>query len=417
MTQPPVGWQSASLGEVCRIASGATPKTATHEYWGGDIAWITPDDMSKDRSQTLLAGARSLTTAGYESCSARLFPAGSVIYSSRAPIGYVAIAGSEMCTNQGCKTAVPPDYLNSRYLYHYLRWITPDIESRASGTTFKEISGKRFAETELIWPTLDEQRRIVTTLEDHLSRLDAASAGLTISGFRLSRFAERLLERLIDPESLGASDLEPIGNLIEAGRKIAYGVLIPGPHTDDGIPLVRVGDIRRGRVDSSALKRVAPEVVEKYPRTMLRGGELLLTLVGTIGRVGVVPDELVGANVARAVGVLPLSGKVEARFLAYALQAPSLQRDLIGRAHEVARKTLNLEDVRRFVVPVPTMDTQWRIVREMDAQMSMLNETEGAIRMAERRSLGLRRSLLAAAFTGRLTGSTNASDIEELSGV
>ncbi len=190
MRRLPSGWQCASLGDICRIVSGATPKTAVTEYWGGDVTWITPDDLSKDRSQTMSSGARSLTRAGYESCSARLFPAGSVVYSSRAPIGYVAIAGKEMCTNQGCKTAVPPDFIYPQYLYHYLRWMTPDIQARASGTTFKEISGKRFAETQLLWPSLSEQQRIVDILEDHLSRLDAAECQLLQVATKTSAWAK-----------------------------------------------------------------------------------------------------------------------------------------------------------------------------------------------------------------------------------
>src|SRR3954453_5230480 len=107
----PSGWQEAALGDVCKIVAGATPKTGVPDYWGGDIRWITPNDLSKDRSQTLAGGERNLSLAGYESCSARLFPQGSVIVSSRAPIGYVAIAAAEMCTNQGCKTAVPPEFI------------------------------------------------------------------------------------------------------------------------------------------------------------------------------------------------------------------------------------------------------------------------------------------------------------------
>lgn len=107
---------------MCRIVSGATPKTGVTKYWGGgEIPWLTPNDMSRDRSQTLTGGERYLTELGYDSCSARLFPAGSVIVSSRAPVGYVAIAGREMCTNQGCKTAVPPDFIEPRYLYWELR--------------------------------------------------------------------------------------------------------------------------------------------------------------------------------------------------------------------------------------------------------------------------------------------------------
>lgn len=113
----PPGWRTAPLGDVCRVVSGSTPKTEVAEYWGGDIPWLTPDDLSKHRGKLITGGRRGLTQAGYASCSTRLTPVGSVLYSSRAPIGYVAIATREMCTNQGFKTAVPGPDLLPDFLY------------------------------------------------------------------------------------------------------------------------------------------------------------------------------------------------------------------------------------------------------------------------------------------------------------
>ena len=187
MTLPP-GWRSAPLSESCLVVSGATPKTSEAQYWGGDVEWVTPADMSRDRSQYISGGLRRLTRAGYDSCSTRLVPSGSVVFSSRAPIGYVAITKGPLSTNQGCKTAVPLPGLDPRFLYWQLIWRTPEIASRARGTTFKEISGRAFGETELAWPPLDEQRRIVEILEDHVSRLDAAAS----AGPRQSRDVGRV---------------------------------------------------------------------------------------------------------------------------------------------------------------------------------------------------------------------------------
>ena len=174
--QLPEGWEISPIGDRCKIVSGSTPKTSVPEYWGGDIPWLTPDDLSKNRSKIVERGARSITRAGLDSCSTRLVPPGSVIFTSRAPIGYVAIAANEMCTNQGFKTAVPSSDIRSDFLYWQLQHVTPDIRSRASGTTFLEISGKGFAATKIVVPPLAEQERIVEILEEQLSRLDAALA-------------------------------------------------------------------------------------------------------------------------------------------------------------------------------------------------------------------------------------------------
>ncbi|WP_291751245.1 restriction endonuclease subunit S, partial [Cellulomonas sp. 73-92] len=196
MTTLPDGWRAEELGSICRVYSGATPKTSVAEYWGNDVPWVTPADLARDRSQALSHGARGLSWSGYRSCAAQLVPRGSVVVSSRAPIGYVAIAGAELATNQGCKTAAPPGYLDSKYLYWYLVHSKPDLEARASGTTFKEISGKEFGRTVLRFPDLDKQRQIVDTLEDHLSRLDAAATDLAAVRLRRDRLAQAAADEL-----------------------------------------------------------------------------------------------------------------------------------------------------------------------------------------------------------------------------
>jgi type I restriction enzyme S subunit len=121
-------------------------------------------------------------------------------------------------------------------------------------------------------------------------------------------------------------------------RPSSYGVLQPGVDVPGGIPLVRVGDIHDGRVEVRGLKRIASAIAAEYSRTQLSGGELLITLVGAIGRTAVVPPELSGANTARAVGVIPLSGPVNAAWVELWFRSPSKQIEMVGKAHEVARK-------------------------------------------------------------------------------
>src|SRR5690606_11744154 len=131
---------------------GATPKTSNPSYWGGLIPWVTPDDLSRHDRRGISCGARSLTDEGLRAASVRILPAGTVLFSSRAPIGYVAIAEVPLGTNQGFKSVVPPRGLLSDFLYWYLRFATPLIESMASGTTFKEISKRRMQEVPLPLP-------------------------------------------------------------------------------------------------------------------------------------------------------------------------------------------------------------------------------------------------------------------------
>lgn len=173
----PPKWRWIQLSVAGKIVGGGTPKTSNDEYWNGDIPWITPADLGKLTSPFVSRGAKLITQSGLDNSSAKLMPAGSVVYSSRAPIGYVAIAQNPLCTNQGCKSLVPEETLiTSDWGYWCLKARTNDIISRASGTTFKEISGKGVGETWIPLPPLAEQRRIVAKLNELLPLVDQMTA-------------------------------------------------------------------------------------------------------------------------------------------------------------------------------------------------------------------------------------------------
>ncbi len=172
----PEKWKWVQLKSVGTVIGGGTPKTSVSEYWGDDVSWITPADLGKNSSKWIQKGAKSITQKGLDESSAKLMPKGSVVYSSRAPIGHIAIAGQELCTNQGCKSFVPnEEVISTEWAYYMLIARTKDIQSRASGTTFKEISGKGVGETWITLPPLEEQKRIVAKIEDLLKQVDALS--------------------------------------------------------------------------------------------------------------------------------------------------------------------------------------------------------------------------------------------------
>lgn len=153
------------LGDCCDVVSGATPRTDNDAYWGGDILWATPKDVSALDSSTLYETPDKLTEAGYRSCSTKLVPPGSILVSSRAPIGLVAIAGVEMCTNQGFKTLVPGPELHSRYLYHCMKANADRLASLGNGATFKEVSKTTVENFEIPVPQLEAQLRIANILD------------------------------------------------------------------------------------------------------------------------------------------------------------------------------------------------------------------------------------------------------------
>ena len=168
-------WTFARLKHIGGIVGGGTPKTNISEYWDGNISWLTPADLSGYDSMYISTGSRTITDFGLKSSSAQMLPANSILYSSRAPIGYTAIATNPVCTNQGFKSVVPYDFSMSPYLYYCLRARTDNIIQRATGTTFKEISGSEMAETIIPIPPLNEQSKIiekVTQLQEVISLIE-----------------------------------------------------------------------------------------------------------------------------------------------------------------------------------------------------------------------------------------------------
>ena len=154
----------AKLGDICSIVSGTTPKSNRPEYWDGDINWVTPAEMNDD-SDIIYESQRKITEQAVQDSSLKPFPAGTVLLSSRAPIGKVAIAGVEMYCNQGFKNLICSNRIYNRYLYHFLKNSTEYLNSLGRGATFKEISKSIVENIEIPLPPLDEQRRIAAMLD------------------------------------------------------------------------------------------------------------------------------------------------------------------------------------------------------------------------------------------------------------
>lgn len=153
------------LKDVASIASGATPSTAHPEFYDGNIVWFTPKDLSDQKTKYVSKGERNITKAGYDSCSTTMLPPKTVLMSSRAPIGLLAISTCECCTNQGFKSIVCDEAkLNPEYLYYYLKYHIKEVEALGSGTTFKEVSRGSMESFVIDIPSIKEQKRIASML-------------------------------------------------------------------------------------------------------------------------------------------------------------------------------------------------------------------------------------------------------------
>ena len=147
-------WIECKISDIGTVVGGATPSTKKHEnYENGTIAWITPKDLSTFSGRYIQHGERNITEAGLRSCSTQLLPKNTVLFSSRAPIGYVAIAANDVCTNQGFKSVIPNENTNPLFLYYLLKYNKDKIEGMGSGTTFKEVSGNTMKNIVVSVPT------------------------------------------------------------------------------------------------------------------------------------------------------------------------------------------------------------------------------------------------------------------------
>ncbi|XVJ51420.1 MAG: restriction endonuclease subunit S [Vampirovibrio sp.] len=190
----PQGWELCLLKEVGDIISGGTPSTSLQEYWGDEVNWISPADLTGYQKKFIAKGAKSITLLGLQKSSAKLMPAGSIHFSSRAPIGYVVISEQPLSTNQGFKSIVPAQSVFNGYLYYYLKSIKQLANQLATGTTFKELSGTAFGKLPIPLPPLAEQKRIVGKIEALFSELDKGTDELRIAQAKVKQFRQALLK-------------------------------------------------------------------------------------------------------------------------------------------------------------------------------------------------------------------------------
>ncbi|WP_323645015.1 restriction endonuclease subunit S [Aliarcobacter butzleri] len=166
-------WKECKLGDVAEVIGGGTPSTSNNEFWNGNIPWLTPRDLTGYSKVYISHGERFITESGLKNSSAKLMPKGSVLLTSRAPIGYVVIAENEICTNQGFKSLVPNfEILNSEFLFYWLKSNTDYLQQLGTGTTFAEISGSVVKNIDISLPPLEEQKAIAEVLCSFDNKID-----------------------------------------------------------------------------------------------------------------------------------------------------------------------------------------------------------------------------------------------------
>lgn len=389
------------MGEIAEVTGGGTPDTKTAAYWnGGTVPWITPADLSGYREKYISRGARNITEEGLAHSGARLLPAGTVLMSSRAPVGYVAVAANAVTTNQGFKSFVLRDGLLADYVYWYLIGNQELVSSFASGTTFPEVSGRRAAEIPIAVPPLAEQRRIVAALEEHLSDLDAAVAGLERARRNLVRFRESVLRESI--ESITAEAV-PFSELLASLRN---GISTK-PEGETGLRILRISAVRPLRVDVGNVRYLSA-AEPHYSEFVLEQGDLLFTryngnpaLVGACGIVGalpaatVYPDKLIRARLRRE--------HADPRFVQIVMSTGVSRAFIQSRVKTTAGQAgIAGGDLKLVPVPLPPLKIQLQVAAQVESRLAAADQAACEIDVQLARAVRLRQSILKRAFEGKL---------------
>ena len=345
----------AKLGEICTIVSGTTPKSTQPEYWDGNLNWVTPAELT-DESDIIYESQRKITQQAVSDSSLKSFPAGTVLLSSRAPIGKVAIAGTEMYCNQGFKNLICSEKIYNRYLYHFLKDKTVYLNSLGRGATFKEISKTIVENIEIPLPALEEQHKIAMVLDkindlivrrrQQLDKLDELVK---------SRFIELFGDPIINSmhwteELIGDSCFVTKLAGFEYTQYIHYG--------DSGdVVMVKAQNVKNRKLNRKDLSYISNEVSNSLPRSQLAAGDVVMTYVGAnIGDVAVIDDECkyhLAPNVAK---IRPDAEKYNSVYFMYMLMF--LNSYIVGNSADTAKAALGMERIRKLKIFTPPTDLQ-----------------------------------------------------------
>ena len=275
----------ARLGDVCTVVSGSTPKSTVPEYWDGDIKWITPAELSND-TYIINDSARHITALGVAKTGLKSFPAGTVILSSRAPIGKTAIAGCEMFCNQGFKNLICSEKIDSKYLYYFLSGKTDYLNSLGRGATFKEISKAIVENIEIPLPEVEEQKRIAACFERLLRLIQLQKAELEeLDKLVKSRFIELFGDPQRNPHGYKHTKLSDIATYYNG---LTYK---PENVAEEGTIVLRSSNIQNSQLDFADTIRVDCAIKE---RLMVQKNDILMCSrngsAKLVGKVALIKD-------------------------------------------------------------------------------------------------------------------------------
>lgn len=346
--------ERVKLGEICEIVSGSTPKTGVTKYWDGDINWITPAELT-DETYIIEESQRKITDVAVQETGLRSFPKGTVILSSRAPIGKVAIAGKEMYCNQGFKNLICSEKIDNRYLYWYLKGHTDYLNSLGRGATFKEISKSIVENIEIPLPGLAEQsncadvlekcRNLILTQKTQIKQLDLL-------------IKSRFVEMFGDESRL---DLWTCCT-VEDVADVCVGVVIKPTQyyteKEKGIRAFRSLNIGCMNVKDSDWVYFTEEGHAKNRKSVIRENDVLVVRSGAPGTACVATSKYAGSNAVDIIIAHPNEKKVNPVFLAMFTNMPHGMNQIRERIGGAAQQHFNVGGYKALKLIMPPLKLQ-----------------------------------------------------------
>lgn len=412
----PKTWAWATAAEIARIVGGGTPSSKVDDNFAEiGIPWITPADLTKYEASHISRGRRDLSEKGLSGSGAQVIPAGSVLFSSRAPIGYCVIASNDVTTNQGFKSLVLRGGIVPEYVRHYLIGSKDYAESKASGTTFMELSGARVAELAIPVAPLEEQTRIVAKIDGLIGRTARARTELARVPALVSRYKQRFLALAFSGELTrgwraekgleSPSGTKVLGEVITdivSGKNLRC-VERPPEESEKGV--VKVSAVTWGRFNPLASKTL-PKNFAPPEQTRIRPSDFLISRANTLELVAAVvivddtpPNLFLSDKVLRL--ELPEEDKP---WLLWFLRSAEGRAAIEARAtgNQLSMRNLSQSALRSIEIPWPPSDERKEIVRRIEATLGNLDRMAADHDSAAKLLPKLNAAILAKAFRGEL---------------
>lgn len=414
----PEHWEVKPLKRTFLILNGSTPKSGEPAYWDGDIPWATPDDLGSLQGDTLNETRRMITREGFESCGTTLAPAGSVIISTRAPIGHLALAGVDLCTNQGCRCLVFRVEVEKRFYYYQLLTAKQELESWGQGSTFKELSRDKLAAIYLASPPLDEQRAIAAFLDRETARIDALiekkERQIELLQEKRTALISRAVTRGLNPDvKMKPSGIEWLGEIPEhwevkrlkflVSEPLKYGANEAAELDAPTLPrYIRITDVdENGRLREETFKSIPEEIARPY---LLRDGDLLLARSGaTVGKSFYYePSWGRAAYAGYLIRARFNSAKMMPRYVNYFTSSHQYWEWLNSSFIQATIQNVSAEKYANLMVTVPPFEEQKAIIDYLDREAARIGTLIKKIQESIEKLREYRTALISAAVTGEI---------------